>query len=452
MFLSVNPYTEKKIGQTRGLTDKKLQEKLHLSDQSFLSWHLISLNTKKDMVLTLKALLGKDIHVRAGRISREMGKPLKQSLAEIRKCQSLCEWSVNRVEEALKDRTKLRLAPPGAQTCYQPLGVILGIMPWNFPYWQVFRFAVTALFGGNTVLIKHAPNVMECAKDLEALFLSAGFPEGVYQNIPISEEQTQKLIAHPTVKGVSLTGSVKAGSVVAGLAGRWIKKCVLELGGSDPYLVLESADLKLASKHCVSSRMNNSGQSCIAAKRWIVHKHCFPDFMKLVQDKLNQMKQGDPLSLKTTLGPLARKDLRNLLHKQVCSLMNKKGARLILGGKIPKRKGYFYPPTLIHIPSGLEIKEEFFGPVALIISVSDDDEAIQVANRSPYGLGGAIFSGDVKRAKWMAKYQLQTGACAINGELHSHPALPFGGIKNSGVGRELSDQGFHTFMNLKTLL
>ena len=450
MFLSINPYTEKQIGHTSCLSQIDLQKKLDLSDRAFSHWNTASLNKKKEYVLNLKELLKKDPLPRAKLISQEMGKPLKQSLAEINKCQTLCEWSVERAKFALRDEKNLTSSPSFA--CYRPLGVILGIMPWNFPYWQVFRFAITTLFGGNCVLIKHAPNVMGCAKELETLFLNAGFPDGVYQNLSISVEQTKALIAHRIVKGVSLTGSVRAGSSVSSLAGKYIKKSILELGGTDPYLVLEDADLDLASTKCVRSRMNNNGQSCIAAKRWIVNRKVFSDFKELSLQKLKAFKMGNPLSLNTRLGPLAREDLRTILHKQVSRLVNQKNVQLILGAKIPKKKkGYFYPPTLIQIPHTLPIEEEFFGPVALITCVENDEQAIEASNLSPYGLGGAIFSKNVKKAKHLARVHLHAGGCAINEELHSHPALPFGGVKDSGFGRELSEQGFRTFMNLKTI-
>ena len=316
-------------------------------------------------------------------ITQEMGKPIKQSQAEINKCILLSTWCTKHAIAILRE-TKAAPPAPSGYISYQPMGTIFGIMPWNFPFWQVFRFAIPTLLTGNTVLIKHAPNVLLAAQALETIFLQAGIPPGVYQNLVISETQCKKVIAQ--VQGISLTGSRKAGAVIASLAGKHIKKCLMELGGSDPYIILNDADLSKASICCVSSRMNNNGQSCIAAKRWIVTNKVSKRFTQLVIEKIQKYKMGNPFLEDTTLGPLARSDLRKTLHRQVKALV-KRGGRLLVGGYIPKNKGFFYPPTILRISKTLamqkEALEELFGPVAILIPVDNEAEAIKVANSLP---------------------------------------------------------------------
>ena len=455
MFYSINPFTEKQFAETAPLSDSMLEQKLCLASQVFASdWGSLSLSKRSAHVQNLKTLLEQKKRDLAVLITREMGKPLQQAVAEVEKCAQLCGYAVERAPEVLADQTRLPLAPGNAYITFQPLGVILGIMPWNFPFWQVFRFAIPALLSGNVVLVKHAPNVMLCSAELEKLCTSAGLPVGVYQDIPISIKQVEKVIADRRVRGVSLTGSVQAGRAVASLAGRHLKKSLLELGGSDPYVVLDSADLQLSARQCVLSRMNNSGQSCIAAKRFIVTQKNAKRFICLVIEEMGKYKSGDPMLSDTKLGPLARKDLRESLHSQVADLI-KRGARVELGARsTASEKGYFYPPTVLSAPSnsdGASFEGELFGPVALIIIVRDEEEALRTANDSPYGLGSAVFSQDRKKAEEWARNRLQAGSCVVNQALHSHPALPFGGIKDSGYGRELSARGFYEFVNLKTV-
>ena len=453
MFISINPYTEKKLKETPALTDPALEQKLSLSTQSFVPWRALSLDKKIVLVQNLKALLLKNKKDMAHLITQEMGKPISQSQAEVEKSLRLCEYMAQRAGAVLADRTKIPLAPLGASISFQPLGAILGIMPWNFPLWQALRFALPTLLSSNTVLLKPAPNVMLCALQLEKLFLLAGWPLGVCQVLPISIGQIERLIADRRVAGVSLTGSVKAGRAVAQLAGKHLKKAVLELGGSDPYVIGDGANLKLSAQECVLSRMNNSGQSCISAKRLIVTKKNFKKFISFVKERLLLYKMGeDPMLQSTQIGPLARKDLRELLHRQVQDLI-KKGALCEMGGFMPKGKGWFYPPTLLHISAHdlNQWEEELFGPVALVIVVSKEEDLWPVANNSPYGLGGAVFSQDKEKAKLWAKDYIESGACAVNQALHSHPALPFGGIRDSGYGRELSSFGFYEFVNIKTI-
>ena len=448
MFHSINPYTEELFLKTKALSNSELKQKLCQKNH----WSLLPLQKRKNLVQNLIKALKKNQSKLSKLITQEMGKPLSQSLAEIEKCILLCQYACRYGDAFLADR-KLPAAPKNSYITYQPMGAILGIMPWNFPCWQTFRFAIPALFSGNTVFIKPAPNVMGTGFLLDQIFLSAGFPEGVFQTLPISLQQTQNVIADPHIQGVSLTGSVSAGKAVAGQAGFFLKKHLLELGGSDPYIILDSADIHFAVRECIASRMNNNGQSCISAKRFIVTKKNAKKFTECVTAEMQKIKMGDPLKSTTQLGPLARKDLRDHLHAQVQMLIQK-GAQCILGGFIPKKKGYFYPPTLVSISSqslSSSFEDEWFGPAVLIITVKDEAEAIRVANHSTLGLGSAVFGSDVKHAENLAREHIQAGACAVNTSLRSHPALPFGGIKNSGYGRELSEFGFYEFVNIKTI-
>ena len=453
MFQSINPFTEEQFSEIAFLSDLELEEKLCFSSQVFTVWNSFHLDKKIVCVQNLIAILNQEKQELASLITKEMGKPLSQSVAEIEKCAQLCEYVATQAPFFLADKTHLPFAPKNSYIMYQALGVILGIMPWNFPFWQVFRFALPALLSGNTVLVKHAPNVMLCAIELETLFIKAGFPVGLYQNLPISLEQTTKVIKDSRLRGVSLTGSVKAGRSVAALAGEYLKKSLLELGGNDPYLILDSADLKLAAKECALSRMNNSGQSCIAAKRFIVTDKNADEFVALLTGEMKAYKMENPLLMETNFGPLARKNLRDHLHSQVNRLIYK-GAEVLLGAQLPARRGYFYPPTVLRGSAASAVssfEEELFGPVALVIIVSNEEEAVQIANHSSYGLGAAIFSRDIAKAEKLARDTMQTGSCVVNQALHSHPALPFGGIKDSGYGRELSACGFYEFVNIKTI-
>ncbi len=454
MFRSINPFTEEEFGETLFLSDEELEKKFSFSTRVLSSWSALDIHKRIVFVQNLKNLLKSEKKTLATLITHEMGKPLQQSLAEVEKCIKLCEYVSEQAPVFLADKTNLPSAPENSYVSFQPLGIILGIMPWNFPFWQVLRFALPVLLGGNTVFLKHAPNVMLCATELEKLFIKAGFPLGVYQNLPISIEQTEKIIADRRVRGLSLTGSVKAGRVVSALAGRYLKKSVLELGGSDPYVILDSADLELASRECVLSRMNNSGQSCISAKRFIVTRKNAEKFTALVVEKMKSYKMENPVLPDTLLGPLARKDLREHLQSQV-AFLKAKGAQVVLGAQLPEQKGYFYPPTVLKSDATTDnvcvFEEELFGPVAWIITVPDEESALRKANISPYGLGAAVFSRDMEQAEKWARNYLQAGACVVNQALHSHPALPFGGIKDSGYGRELSSFGFYEFMNVKTI-
>jgi len=330
--------------------------------------------------------------------------------------------------------------------------VVLAIMPWNYPYWQVFRFAAPTLMAGNAGLLKHSPNVIGCALSIEAVFREAGFPEGLFRTLVIDNDQTKPVIAHPKVRAVSLTGSVRAGKAVAAQAGAVLKKCVLELGGSDAYVVLEDADLDNAVAQCAKGRFVNAGQSCIAAKRFIVVQAVHEAFTEKMLARIGEEKLGDPLAEGTTLGPMARADLRDELHKQVQASIAK-GARCLLGGKLPDGPGCYYPATLlVDVAPGMPAYEqELFGPVACIIVAEDEADAVRIANDSAFGLGGAVFTRDLARGERLATHDIQSGAVFVNQQLVSDPRLPFGGIKDSGYGRELGPFGIREFVNVKAV-
>jgi succinate-semialdehyde dehydrogenase/glutarate-semialdehyde dehydrogenase len=335
---------------------------------------------------------------------------------------------------------------------FQPLGVVLAVMPWNYPFWQVFRFAVPALMAGNAGVLKHSANVPGCALAIEDVFRQAGFPESIFQTLMIGGDRVEKVIENPLVKAVTLTGSKPAGQAVAATAGRLLKKSVLELGGSDPYIVLEDADLEAAAAACAASRLLNSGQSCIAAKRFVVVEVVRHSFEALLVDQMRAKKMGDPMVESVEIGPQARFDLRDDLHRQVRQSIEK-GARCLLGGKLPEGPGAFYPPTVLtDVHKGMPAyDEETFGPVAAVIGVKDEKEAIRVANDTVFGLGAAVFTRDIARGERIAATALDAGNCFVNAFVKSDPRLPFGGIKESGYGRELSHYGIKEFVNIKTV-
>ena len=451
MFRSVNPYTEKCFFKAPLLSDKQVEQVLIQAEKAHREWSQALLKDRCATIHKLISILELNKKNLAKLMTQEMGKPIRQSEAEISKSISFCDYVSRQATSFLADRKNLVMAPKEAYVVIRSLGIILGIMPWNFPVWQVIRFALPTLLSGNVVLIKHAPNVMGVAKELNNIFKELGFTN-IYQNIPVSLEQTARLVQDRRVRGVSLTGSVQAGRKVAELAGRHLKKTVLELGGSDPYLLLDSVDVEFAATECVAARMVNNGQSCIAAKRFIVTKKNAKLFTDLVVEKMRAYCMEDPSEPNTLLGPLARKDLRDKVHTQVKSLSE--SMQILLGAHLPSRKGYFYPATVLQQDgffNSEEYQEELFGPVALILVVASEKEAVQAANHSHYGLGGAIFAKDQDKAESIARDSLQVGSCSIGRAMHSHPALPFGGIKDSGYGRELSSWGFYEFANIKTI-
>jgi succinate-semialdehyde dehydrogenase / glutarate-semialdehyde dehydrogenase len=387
----------------------------------------------------------------AGLMCDEMGKPLAQALGEIDKCAWLCGHFAKHGPGMLAPEVVATEAKR-SYVQHMPLGVVLALMPWNFPWWQVLRFAVPALLVGNTVLLRHAANTTGCALMIEGAVRAAGFPPGCLETVIVKHETAAELIADPRVAGVSLTGSTRAGREVGAVAGRSLKKMVLELGGSDPYLVLADADLEQAAEICVRARLHNGGQTCVAAKRWIVVESVATRFCELTLEHMRHTVMGPPRDPTTTLGPLARLDLRAELHDQATRSVAA-GAKLLLGGTLPIGPGAYYPATLLdHVRPGMPAAdEELFGPVAAILRVRDEDEAISVANRSNYGLGAAVFTRDVERGEAIARDRLEAGCCFVNAQVKSDPRLPFGGIKESGLGRELGRAGLLEFVNHKTV-
>jgi succinate-semialdehyde dehydrogenase / glutarate-semialdehyde dehydrogenase len=386
-------------------------------------------------------------------ITREMGKPLAAAISEVEKCARVCDYYATHAEA--------QLAPEPVETpdteartyvAFQPLGVVLAIMPWNFPFWQAFRFLSPALMAGNGAILKHAANVPGCARAIEGVFHGAGFPPDLLRAVLVDHREVERIIAHPVIRAVTLTGSGRAGREVAAQAGRALKKTVLELGGSDPYLVLEDADLESAVEACVTSRLTNSGQSCIAAKRFIVVDAVADAFQSRLVDRMAAARMGDPMEAGMEVGPQAREDLREELHRQVQESVDA-GARCLLGGEIPEGPGFFYPPTVLaDVRPGMPaFDEELFGPVAAVIRTGDEAEAIRLANHSDFGLGAAVFTRDRERGERIAREELEAGACFVNDFVRSDPRLPFGGVKESGYGRELSSFGIREFVNVKTV-
>ncbi len=384
-------------------------------------------------------------------MAREMGKPVREGRAEAEKCAWVCEHYADNAE-AFLSAEPVETDASRSYVAHRPLGVVLAVMPWNFPFWQVFRFAAPNLMAGNAGVLKHASNVPGCALAIERIFREAGFPEGLFGTLLVSSGRVEDVIDDDRIAAVTLTGSVPAGREVAERAGRRLKKTVMELGGSDPYVVLEDADLELAVEACVKSRLINSGQSCIAAKRFIVVEPVRQAFEERFVARMAQANVGDPLDEGTDVGPQAREDLRDELHDQVQRSVAA-GARLLLGGEVPDRLGAWYPPTVLGgvRPGMAAFEEETFGPVAAVVGARDEDEAVELANRSRFGLGAAVFTRDLDRGERIARDRLEAGACFVNGLVKSDPRLPFGGIKESGYGRELGREGIRELVNVKTV-
>jgi succinate-semialdehyde dehydrogenase/glutarate-semialdehyde dehydrogenase len=376
-----------------------------------------------------------------------MGKVLKEAQGEIEKCAEACHYFAEQAETFLKDQM-IKTEASKSFVCFQPLGPVLAIMPWNFPFWQVFRFAAPSLMAGNVGLLKHAGNVSQCSLAIESIFREAGFPEGAFQSLLIDSKRVEAVITHDHVAAVTLTGSELAGTKVAAAAGKNIKKTVLELGGSDPFVVMEDADFDLAAKIATQSRMQNAGQSCIAAKRFIVMEKVLDDFLQRFKTNVESLRQGNPMLKDTTTGPLARLDLAEDLEAQMNNSMSA-GARLITGGK---REGANYQPAILQdvVPGMQAFDEEMFGPVAAIISVKNEKHAIEMANQNRYGLGASVWTKDRERGERIAR-QIESGCVFVNSLMRSDQRLPFGGIKKSGYGRELSELGIKEFMNAKTV-
>lgn len=449
-YESINPYTTDLIKSYDFIRDDELENKLQIAVQAYSKWRRTSTAMRKELVESLAAVFKKELEFHSRLISVEMGKPIRQARAENEKCIRLCDYYAQNFASILKSQE----VPSHAKRSfisYEPLGIVFAIMPWNFPYWQVFRYLIPNLLLGNTSLLKHASNVPQCAIHLEKLFLDAGFPEGVFMNLFISHQQAEKVIQTPEICGVTLTGSELAGSKIAALAGKYIKKTVLELGGSDPFIVLEDADLELTAKNAVFARMQNTGQSCIASKRFIIMKPVYNEFIELFKREITQQVIGDPLDENTDIGPLARAYLLEELETQVNGSVQM-GAEILLGGQRHVAGKWFYSPTVLaNIRPGMPAyAEEMFGPVAAVFAVNSADQAVSLANDTDFGLGASVWTQDEEKALKIAS-EIITGTVSVNGVVKSNPQLPFGGVKKSGFGRELADFGLKEFANIKTI-
>jgi succinate-semialdehyde dehydrogenase/glutarate-semialdehyde dehydrogenase len=448
----INPATGESIATYDETTLEELELIISQVQGAFVRWRRTGFAERANLLNQAAKVLREHSDKYARVMTVEMGKPIRDARSEVEKCAWVCQYYAENGERFLQPEI-IETAATKSFVAFQPLGVILAVMPWNYPFWQVFRFAAAGLMAGNTVLLKHAVNVPGCALAIEEVFRKAEFPEHVFRAPLVVSDKVSRIIENPLVKAVTLTGSVGAGRAVAEKAGTMLKKTVLELGGSDPYLILEDAELEGAVETCVFSRLLNSGQSCIAAKRFVVVASQRKQFAKLFTERMAEAKMGDPLAETTEVGPQARRDLREDLHRQVTQSI-KKGARLLLGGKLPEGKGFFYPPTVLtDVRKGMPAyDEELFGPVGAVVPVKDEQEAIQVANDTSFGLGAAVFTKDVARGERIAAEKLEAGCCFVNDFVRSDPRLPFGGVKDSGYGRELSHYGIKEFVNIKTVV
>lgn len=451
MLSSINPANNKPIKSYKEMTDGESSKIISLANEAFKSWKETSFSDRSELMKNAAKVLRQNSEEYSVLMTMEMGKPITQSRAEVEKCAWVCDYYADNAEEFLKDEI-INTEASKSFVSYQPLGVILAVMPWNFPFWQVFRFAAPNLMAGNSGMLKHASNVSGCALAIEDVFRKAGFPENLFHTILVSSKNISNIISNDKIKAVTLTGSVPAGKSVASLAGSLIKKTVLELGGSDPYIILEDADLKMAAQSCVNSRLINAGQSCIAAKRFIIVQSVYNEFEKLFVDYMSNKKMGEPMDEANDIGPQASYQLRDELHDQVLRSV-KSGAEIILGGNIPEDAGAYYPPTILrNVKPGIPaFDEEIFGPVAALIKAKDEIEAIELANKSIFGLGAAVFTKNKVRGETIAKEKLNAGCCFVNDFVRSDPRLPFGGINQSGYGRELSPFGIKEFVNIKTV-
>jgi succinate-semialdehyde dehydrogenase/glutarate-semialdehyde dehydrogenase len=450
-LVSINPATDEEIRTYEEMSSTEVAEIARKAFEEHLRWREVSFADRARLMKNAASLLRERTNEYGELMTKEMGKPIAGGRAEAEKCAWVCDYYAEHAEHFL--------APQPVETdasqsfvAFEPLGVVLAVMPWNFPFWQVLRFAAPALMAGNAGLLKHSSNVMGCALAIEELFRDAGFPPGLFRSLLIPGRGVAEVIENRKVAAVTLTGSTPAGKAVAAKAGEVLKKCVLELGGSDPYVILEDANLDEAVSTCVTSRLINSGQSCIAAKRFIVVEALAEEFEEKYVELMRAQKMGDPMEEDTVVGPQARSDLRDELHDQTMKSVEK-GARLLLGGEIPKGAGAYYPPTVLAgVKKGMPAyDDELFGPVAALITAKDEDDAIRIANDSVFGLGAAVFTSDVERGAEIATKRLHAGSCFVNSFVKSDPRLPFGGIKESGYGRELSEFGIREFVNVKTV-
>ena len=450
LIRSINPATEEVLYSFQAHSDAEIEEKLRAAQKAFLSWRDEPFSVRVGLMRKAAAFLRQNKQHLASTMTAEMGKPIVEAEAEIEKCAVNCNYYGDNAERFVRDEPRISSATE-SYIQYTPLGVILAVMPWNFPFWQVFRFAAPALMAGNAAILKHASNVPQCALAIEVVFKAAGFPEGLFQTLLVGSSEVPKLIESPAIAAVTLTGSEEAGKQVAACAGRMLKKNVLELGGSDPFIVLADADLDAAVQAGVRARYQNAGQSCIAAKRFIVAEPVFQKYQDRFVEAVRKLKVGDPTDRATQIGPLARSEFIGDLERQVRESV-RMGATALIGGSRRGGKGFYFEPTVLtgvrpDMPAGCE---EVFGPVAAMIRAKDTEEAIQLANQTPYGLGSNLWTSDIEGAKKLSR-RIEAGQVFINGIVASDPRLPFGGIKRSGYGRELSDFGLREFVNIQTV-
>ena len=447
---SINPATEELFAEFKEMNSPLTKEIIAKSSESQKNWSNINIKQRSKIISKIGDLVEASKESFAKTITSEMGKPIMESIAEVEKCAWLCDYYAQNGMEFLNDKP-IDSDAQKSFVSFEPLGVILGVMPWNFPFWQVFRFAVPTILAGNSVLVKHAPNVQASAVAIEKIFHDCGIPKYVFRILMIDVDIIPEIIANKHVKAVSLTGSEYAGSKVGECAGKYLKKAVLELGGSDPFIVLDDANLSRCVEAAVKGRMLNNGQSCIAAKRFIVHKKIYDEFIINLKKAIDMLVIGDPMSDKTQVGPLAREDILNKIMTQV-EISIKLGANLITGGDRLNSRGFYYSPTILtDITKEMPVYyEETFGPVFTVLKFDTIDEMIQIANDSDFGLGGSVWSKDKENALSIAR-RIETGTVFINDVTKSDPRLPFGGIKNSGYGRELSEFGIKEFVNIKTI-
>jgi len=449
-LVSHNPANGEVIAQFPSWDTPTLINILDGAERSQQGWKVQGFTLRAQVLKKLAELLRKNVESLAKLATQEMGKPLFEARAEVNKCAMICDFYADHAEGFLSDIHEHTEASR-SYVHYEPLGIILAIMPWNFPYWQVMRFAAPALMAGNAVALKHAPNVQQCAEALAKLFVEAGFPKSLFSNLQIEVDLVEQAMAHPAVHAVAMTGSERTGRSVAALAGTLLKKCVLELGGSDPFIVLADADLDFTLDRAVQSRFSNAGQACIAAKRFIVVPEIAERFVEGLVARVSNLKVGDPLDAVTTVGPLAREDLRTQLHEQVKRTLDLGGVSL-LGCQAIQGPGYFYAPSVIdHAPTQSPARqEELFGPVAVVVRAQDEADALRIANETRFGLGASIWSRDVERAERLLS-EIQAGLTFVNSIVKSDPRLPFGGVKASGFGRELSFHGIREFCQARTV-
>jgi succinate-semialdehyde dehydrogenase/glutarate-semialdehyde dehydrogenase len=450
-FQSINPASGTPVSSYEEMQRNEVNRIVEQAHQAHLDWRHVSFRDRAAPMKKAGQILRDRAPEYASLMAEEMGKPFKDGAAEIEKCAACCDYFAEHAEKHLADEIVATEARK-SYVAFRPLGVVLAVMPWNFPFWQVIRFAAPGLMAGNAGVLKHASNVPGCALAIERIFTDAGFPKNLFRTLMIGSKGVNAVIEHPLVRAVTLTGSTPAGKAVAAKAGECLKKTVLELGGSDAYVIMDDADIEQAAAIATKGRLVNSGQSCIAAKRFIVTEKTRAAFEQAFVKKMQAARVGDPMAEGTQVGPMARRDLRDELHKQVEASI-RKGARLLCGGEVPKGEGAFYPPTVLSgVQKGMPAyDEELFGPVAAIIVANDEKHAVEIANDTIFGLGGGVIGRDLARAEKIAAEEIEAGCVFVNDAVRSDPRLPFGGIKESGYGRELSHFGIREFVNIKTV-